>query len=163
MPQSLIQLPETADFYIGGWPITIRNHKVVDVDGGLISRIIDIVHDTMISRGMLDELEKHGISFEAAIEYSVAELEQDAKGLTDVIYSAYHTETVKVDNRYYFWNVNDKFSSSDAGRKITSLFVEKIRSCDNWGELYDEMHLTSEFIQDIKNRIPEEVKYCPKV
>ena len=65
--QSLIQLPKTADIIIGMCHITIRNHKVTG-DFGLFSDIMNIIVDPDSREYILVEFEKHGISFEAAIE-----------------------------------------------------------------------------------------------
>ena len=179
MPQSLTQLPETAEFEIGGWCLVIRDHKVVS-DGGLWEFINHVVNN--IRGQSLYQFEKHGISFEAAIEYCAYEYENYAEPLTNLIFWQYNIESYKTDiirqyltlRNYPFGQYNiesyktdsrgsclqniDDFSKSNAGRKIAAQYIEKIRSCDNWGDLYDEMRLTSRFNKDVKNRIIQELE-----
>ena len=160
MPQSLIQLPETASFEIRGWDIIIRNHEITDCFG-LFGLIFRIANGHRTGRNILFEFEKHKISFEAAIECCAYELENT----TDVLASA-------MNWRYYSYGDFDQicktdaifaFTKSDAGRIIAGQFVEKIRSCDNWKELYDEMHQTSRFQHDMVSRMIKWVKQCPRV
>ena len=162
MTQSLIKLPQTADIEIDGWHTTytlkIRDYKVADGDS-LFNSIMCIVNnmdpDTMNqNRLILSEFEKHGISFEAAIEYCAKELGENP----DILRYLIVWEYFKPDLKHIV-----RFAESDAGRIIAEQFVEKIRSCDDWGQLYDEMQRTSKFQQDIKSRIHKELEQCRKV
>ena len=162
MPQSLTQLPKKAGFYIVGWDIIIRNHRVTGM--GLFWDIMRIIRGVNSDRQTLTEFEKHGISFEAAIECCASEMEHDVNMLTNIMWHGDILESVfgttqMLDTR----SKCEDFSKSMAGRKIAEIYIEKIRICDNWGELYDEFHYTSEFIKDIKNRIVEELKQCRRV
>ena len=149
MAQDLTQLPETADFKIGMWPITIRNHKVTD-ENAMFGSIIWIVNRTDLGRDVLNKFEKHGISYEAVIECCAKELEENPKVLDFFIKWMYVIRNSK--------EPTVGFSKSKRGRFIADQLVEKIRSCDNWGELYDEMQMTSKFQKDMKNRIILELK-----
>ena len=140
MPQSLIQMPKTADFYIKGHIIVIQNHKVVSY-WSLFHQIVQIARDWENNRQTLAELEKYGISFEAAIECCAKELD-DPRTLEEVL----AWDRSKTD-------VMRGFSESKEGRKMADMYIEKIRSCDDWGELYDEMQEKSQFSKDIKIRI----------
>ena len=141
MPQSLIQMPKDADIMIHGEPIKIRDHKVVSF-WSLFVQIIRIAQNWNSNRNTLVEFEKHGISFEIAIEYCAKELEHNAGTLQGVL-----------DMDYTNKDVMSRFSRSEEGRKMADMYIEKIRSCDDWGELYDQMQLTSEFTKDMKSRI----------
>ena len=157
MPQSLTRLPKTADFKIGGIFITIKNHKVTN-DLDLLSKIMHIIWQSDSDRETLYQFENNGISYEAAIECCVLNLEKDARVLGDLIYHDYYTKRVYKNGTDSNWNDILKFSESAAGRIIADQLVEKIKSCDDWGELYDEMLYTSKFTKDITNRIRVEVK-----
>ena len=164
MGQSLIQMPKEAKFEIAGWPIRIRRYMATNVDG-LSGRIWHIIQDGDSDRQSLYQFEKRGVSFEAAIECCVSEMEHDGNMLTNIIW---HGNILKsVFHPSQMLNTRSKckdFSESMAGRKIAEQFIEKIRSCDNWGELYDEMQMTSKFNQDMKNRIIYELEQqCRKV
>ena len=144
MPQSLTQLPKDAYFRILGWEIKIRNHKIWGYfDSGFFGVMMHIIRDADSNKQTLYQYEKHGISFEMVIECCAQEFEEDAVILANII-------TRELHERRSF-----SFSESAAGRKIAEQFIEKIRSCDDWGELYDEMYETSKFRKDIKNRIRE--------
>ena len=163
MPQDLTQLPKTADVDIAGCDIHIHNHKVVTADG-LFGPIMYIVTWSDLPKNELVKFEKHGISYEAAIECCVLNLEKDAEVLTDLIYHDYDMKRVSKNGTDSNWNDLHIFSKSVAGRIIAGQFVEKIRSCDNWEELYNELHLTSKFSTDMKNKIKREMEQqCRKV
>ena len=152
MPQSLIRLPETAAFVICGLPMWIEDHKIVETRSCafLFSNIMDIIKNEKSDIHTLREFEKYGISFEAAIECCVYELEHD----TDVF--AY-----VLAGKYKHWKIPPKsiekseinLSKSAAGRMLADQFIEKIRSCNDWGELYEELHPTSKFCVDMLNTI----------
>ena len=158
MSQSLTQLPKTADIEIQGWHTTwtlkIRNNKPDDEEG-LFSEIMWIITESDPGNQILNKFEKHGISFEMAIECCAQELEENPKVFEYFIiweYSMGDSEELVAS-----------FSESVAGRTIAGQFVEKIRSCNNWEELYNEFHRTSKFQQDIKSRILKELEQCRKV
>ena len=145
MKQSLVGLPKEADFRICGWHIVIRDH-IIENSIGLFGMIKGISQDSNSDRQTLLEFEKHKISYEAAIEELTRELEDDVRILADIIH-AYNRDDVKshcniVRNT---WNRLVKFSTTLAGRNIADQFVDKIRRCHNWEELYDEMQGTSRF------------------
>ena len=158
MPQNLIQLPKKADFRIAGWTITIRNHKVAE-SSGLIGCIMKVADDVKSNRDTLYQFEKHGINFETAIEECARELEYDIETLGNFIYwnmnyikvSAGMTTNKDLDIIY-------KFAESEAGKKIAAQFIEKIRGCNNWEEIYDELQLTTKFSKYMKERIIKEIK-----
>ena len=157
MPQNTIQLPKNAEFEIDGYGVTIQNHMVTNY-GGLFGPIMYIVTCLDLPKNELVKFEKHGISYEAAIECCVLNLEKDAEVLTDLIYHDYDMKRVSKNGTDSNWKDLHIFSKSVAGRKIAGQFTEKIRSCDDWGQLYEEMHHTSKFYKDMKNKIKEEMK-----
>ena len=148
MPQSLIQLPKEAGFYIVGWDMRIRNHKVTGTYG-LFEKIVTIVYDSESNRESLEEFEKHKVSYEAVIEQCAAEIENDPT----VLESAFFHNENNDD-----WDDIFNFLKSLRGRKIAAQYIERIRQCGGWGELYEELHPTSKFRNDMKNRIQKEAK-----
>ena len=162
MSQSLIQLPEEADFEILEWDITIRNHEVQEE--GLFGTIIAIIKSSLSNKKTLEEFEKHKVSYEAAIEWCARELESDPWILEGVIWWHYNPKKLKEIKNKDTWSVISALSTSDAGKSIAEQIVEKIRSCDNWGDLYDEMQMTSKFQQETRRKIKMELKQqCLKV
>ena len=162
MPQSLIQMPKTADFKISRWDITIRNHKVVNSDG-LFGIMVDIIHKGPVDMEKLAEFEKQGISYEMVIEYCAQEMESNTKILGDLIYWYYCLDiwNGKIKERYF--DEVTRFSEGVTGRSMAEQLVEKIRSCDDWGELCRELNMTSKFQQGMEKRIKQELKQCRKV
>ena len=157
MPQNLILLPKSADFEILGWPVKIQNHRAVHTDS-LFTSISSIINkSTPGSIQTLVEFEKHKVSYEAVIEYCADEFENDVDVLTSVIRDYLIPEIKDIDNTQQ-WRVIHNFSKSMTGRSIAVMYIEKIRSCENWSELYEEMHYASRFNQDMKNRITAEME-----
>ena len=56
------------------------------------------------------------------------------------------------------WQIILDSSKSTPGSRIAELYVEKIRGCDDWQELYDEMHPSSRFYKDMHNYLVGELK-----
>ena len=154
MAQSLIQLPKDAQFSIAGWDITIEDHMITN-NYGLFGTIINMINSSNSNEKTLVEFEGYKISFECVIEECARELEQDTMILAWFIFKEYAVT-----------DLNEqivRFVKSEAGRIIAGQFVEKIRSCDDWSELYDEMQHKSRFQQDMRNRIIGELEQCRKV
>ena len=163
MPQSMTQLPKEADFNIDGWWVTINNHQISKYVS-LWLKIINISQSPRSDKNTLYQFEKHGVSFEAAIEWCATEFEENADVLADVIYWHYGIQKVRENTVGSQFNLFSAFSESKAGRKIAVQYIEKIRCCNNWEELYEEMQMTSRFHEDMKSRIKVEVKeQCRKV
>ena len=148
MPQDLTELPETAKFEIGGWGIIIREHKVVNLKG-LFGCIMYITGDQNHDRDTLTRFEEYGISYEAAVEYCIKELECSTIILAEALFWNYHIHEIEKIS---------KIPNNLAMKIIAEQFIEKIRSCDNWGELYDEMCDTSQFTKDMKKRVLGEIE-----
>ena len=163
MAQSLTGLPESADIDIANWWVSIRDHEIIDGDGGLFNMIIGIAGVEGFGRGMLYQLEKLGISYEAAIECCAHELEQNVGVLVDVI--RWHIIRCGIEDMTgeEYVDLFLSFSKSEAGRNIAGQFVEKIRSCDNWDDLYDELNHMSKFYKDMRKKIGMELKQCRKI
>ena len=157
MAQSLIQLPKDADFKIGKYRIGIKDHEIVNVTG-LFGAVIGIIKDMPSHREILRQFEKYGISFEAAIERQIHEMEHNADILSDAIWRHSLFEEMEYKFGERRWDVCLKFSKSRAGRNIAELFIEKIRSCENWEELYDELKLTSVFQMEIRRMVIKGMK-----
>ena len=156
MAQSLTQLPETADikFVVCGdvYTVQIRHHQARDRTG-LFAQIMWIACESDPGSTNLNHFEKHGISFEAVIECCAKELENDASVLADICHMLLGMDPGNFQERD--WDRINFFSKSVAGRKIADMYVEKIRNCDDWGELYDALHVTliSGFTADMQRRI----------
>ena len=155
MGQSLTRLPKTADFEIRGVVIQIRDHKCNSY-WGLWGKIIDFIEYSETDKEHLRQFEKHGISFETVIEECVHEMEHDADILANFINLYYSARFIKSEmerrKRTY------AFSKSDAGRRIAGQVIERIRSCDNWDELYDEFKRTGKFRTEMGHIIESELK-----
>ena len=152
MTQSLTRLPETAHIIIGERHIKIRNHKVESAEG-LTGRIVSMMKNPHNNRETLYQFEKHGISFEMVIEYCANELEHDVDVFAWVI-RHYKGALCNVDSPGGInWSKILNFSKSDTGTAIVGLLIDKIRNCNNWEELYDELHPESRFGRDVKNKI----------
>ena len=155
MPENLLQLPATAKFMIGQRNIAIRDHRVLQIDG-LFGRILSIINDSNSNMETLLEFEGHKINFETAIEECAYELQVHAQILMDVIW--WHYDSASEHDACL------DFSAGDRGRMIADIFIEKIRSCDDWQDLYEEMQLTSKFNRDMRNMVETELEQqCPKV
>ena len=162
MTQTLIRMPQTADVEILGWHVTVWKHRVVF--GDLWSKIIGIIMESKSNRETLYEFEKHGITFEAVIEYCAKKFEDDFEVLENIIWDQKMMKIAGTLNTGDRGLIGRNFSKSVTGRKIAAQYTEKIRSCGNWEELYDEMQLSSQFQKNMKSRIIREIKQqCPKV
>ena len=162
MPQSLIQLPKEAKFKINGWNVIIHNHKVENSGTGIFYLIISTIQGSTSDLLTLTSFEKHGVGYESAIEYCAHELEHDVDTLAYVILLNRPIRSKKTNVVKNQCDLVFKFSKSVRGRAIASQYVEKIRSCSNWEDLYDEMQLTSKFQKEMWNRITREIKQCRK-
>ena len=149
MPQNLIQLPEEADFTILKHYVTVRNHRIVFNDG-LWNKILEIIRDSCADIHTLYWFEKYGISWETAVECCAGELENNPEILANTIRRHYQYNPECYGE---YWQPLLDFSKSVAGRTIAGQHIEEIRSCDNWGELYDKLQITTEFSEDMKEKI----------
>ena len=162
MSQSLTQLPKTAEIKIRSHEIPIKNHRVVRVDG-LLGGISYIIRDPSSPCETLSEFEKQGISFEMVIEECSRELEYDPMILVEFCDKNYNVTLESGTVVQEEWTRLVSFSKSSAGRAVADQFIEKIRSCDNWKELYDELERGSKFMDNMEERVQKEVKkLCPK-
>ena len=150
MTQSLTQLPKTVDFNINGQWIEISNYEVVQ-PRSLFHAIMHIIHYFDSDKNTLTQFEKHGISFEMVIECCARELDKDNMEFTIITHDCYKILTTR--EKYIDWDTRLAFSKSVVGKKIVQQITERIRDCNNWEDLYDEMQLTSKFQKEIKRRI----------
>ena len=162
MKQNLVQLPKTAKFKIGNRVITIRNHQVTDMYG-LLGEIIGIIDDSKSDRDTLTGFEKYRVSYEAVVEYCVDEAEQDGYIIAGLMYNNNARNKSWVNYMTGMWSRAVNFSNSAAGREFTDQFIDKIRSCGSWQELYDELHLESKFQKNMMKKIKEEIIQWLKV
>ena len=151
----MTRLPNTADIEILGWSIEIRNHQVVNYDCRFFDVIMDLVSDVRSDRETLYQFEKHGISFEMVVEECVKELEEDTLALVSLIFGHYKLSKIVYADKGSTWLEKCAFSAGRTGRKIVDRIVEKIRDCNDWGELYDEMNPESRFHKEIIKKIKE--------
>ena len=152
MAQSLIQLPKGARFNVGLCFIIIHDHKIINT-WGLLGHIMWIIEDSFSDRETLYQFEKHGVNFETAIECCAQELEDDTKVLVRAIYNYHRPEQILYLDERNYTGTRRQFSASPAGRIIAGQLIDKIRSCDDWGDLYDKLHPTSEFWKEMGSRI----------
>ena len=162
VPQNLIQLPKNAEIQILGWGIGIRNHAMIS-PFTLIESVIGIIQDVRSDWQSLCQLEKHGINFETAIECCIDELENRTDPLEHIISNYYNICEFKDDENVDVDNLVE-FSKVEAFRAATCQLVEKIRSCDDWQQLYEELHTSSTFQKGMKTRIIANMReQCHKV
>ena len=158
MTQSIVQLPETAYIRYRGDYLKIENHRVLHL-GGLFGMIDHIVNRLESDRDTLSELEQHNISFEAAIECCITELEDNPDILADFIFWGYKIESLR--NRGVR-NANRNeiivFAGTPAGRDIVGDITDKIRDCNNWADLYDMIEPGSDFNKNIRQKIRAIIK-----
>ena len=98
------------------------------------------------------------------IEHCAGELE-DTQSILECIFW-WHLDLWKKQNgkrMNYSAGISLDFAANKVDRKFRDQYVDKIRSCDNWEELYDEFHHTSRFYRDMKSGIEKELKHCRKV
>ena len=166
MPLSLTQMPKQAYIEFEGEDgetieVAIENYETFS-NCGLFYEIMDIVNWLDLGSQILNKFEKHGVSFETAIEYCVEEIEKNTRVRVWLIWW-HHPVKVADDPPGSHWDRINIFLNSATGGAIIEQYIEKIRNCDNWEELYDEFHHTSKFQQDMKSRICKELEQCPKV
>ena len=154
MEQSIVQLPFMAFVKFRVSYVRIRNHKVIN-HNGLFGAIRTIILREKADRQILTKFEKHGINFEAVIEYCANELEDDSRILADMIRWGYGIRG-QIKDGVYMKECND-FSKSPTGRPIADMFVDNIRDCRDWQELYDELHPQSTFSKHMTKKIHKEM------
>ena len=115
-----------------------------------------IIEDSGTDRRILTEFEKYKVSYEAAIEECCYELEENKFILANIIYY-YRGEIIEIKGGTITgtWNKVVKFSESPKGRVIADQYIDKIRSCSDWEELYDELHSKSTFSKHLIKQIQE--------
>ena len=154
-------LPESADIKILQGRITVREHMVVKnwYGEGLFGTIMSIARDPDSHREILSKFEDYGISYMAVIDYCTLEIRDDVDTLSNLIFVNHaRTHKIKEADAENNWKRINYFSASKKGRAIAGQIVEKIKSCDNWGELYAEMHPASEFQKETRRKIKEEME-----
>ena len=160
MPQSLTRMPKEAEITIAGGTIYIRDHLAL-LAGGLLGTTMDIITHPDSDRKSLEEFEKQGVSFEMAIEECVRELEEDTDVFAYLNMDHYSDTEYDDGDSEFVWEFFSDNAKSDTARKLANQLAEKIRSCNNWEDLYDELHMSSQFQQDMKSKIFEELERCP--
>ena len=157
MAQNIVDIPESADVQIAGWRMIIQNHKIQEFDK-LFCKMMQIADDRNCTRKTLTEFEKYNISYETAIEYSADELENNMNTLAEVIHWYYNDDFIEKMGTNGKWDELLRFSKSNAGRNIADDIIDKIRNCENWEELYDEIHTGSKFNKDMKKTVMEAMR-----
>ena len=144
MTQGMEQLPCEADFRILGWCVKIKNHKVMN-HFGLFGSMMDIAKDSHFGSQFLTEFEGNGITCKAAIQHSATELENNPEILAYLTLTHYCFWEIKEDCSENDWDEILNFSKSVEGRNIAGMISEKIKSCTNWQDVYDELRPKSAF------------------
>ena len=147
MAQSLTQLPKDAEIGIDGVFIYIKNHEITH-PGGLFEWLDRIVNSKNWNEAVV-QMEKHGISFEAAVERCVTEIEHGPGVIRNIIGG--YNSLIREE-----WYSNAKFSKSDMGNTVSELLISKIRQCEGWDEYQDVMQKTSGFKNGINEYLNRE-------
>ena len=155
MTQNMTGMPETAEFRVRGYLVTIENHEVENW-GGLLD-IMWCVTNVDRDKDILSKFEKHGVSFAAAIKCLI----QETSSKNDMIARALqrHYGTCVVESEII--NQRDKiivFIKNPQGELMMKQFTDKIKKCNNWIELYDVLDLTSRFQRDAAETIRNKVE-----
>ena len=146
MPQSLTRLPEAVHIRIGIWEIEIVNYKIKK-GKSFLGFMMDIIA-SYNWKEFVDEMQKHGISYESVIETCAEEIEHNNGVFANI--AAFHYKALKTHDD------SKIFSKSVAGRRIADEIIERMRQCENWQELYSIMIKESETSKDIRNKIVKE-------
>ena len=128
--QNIVQMPLLTEIRVGNRLLHLKivNHKVV-YPGGLLRWSMEAIRDNNWNYATC-EMEKHGISFEAFIEYCVMELDS-ADGMQSVcIFGGYH--------------------KTYTGGHVSEMHIANIRRCDNWEELIDVIKNIEQFPENIQ-------------
>ena len=150
--QTLIRLPKDLNIVIGGYPLTIENHRVKIPTSGLTYFMLDLCR--IRTAKQMAEMEKT-IQFEAVIEYCVEEIDKDDTVLAGIITLHYGVYWTHLDELMGYCNGVE-------GRHVAERLVEKIRNCDDWEEFWVEMQVKSQFNVNIKQIIARSVEESKK-
>ena len=159
MEQNLLNLPETAVISVDGVGtlFRIKNHKVAGVRG-LFNTMSAVVHHGAWDKAVSD-MKSQGFTYESVIERCARELEGNSYVLADFMYGHYNFKrrgTITLPEKASIHDACLDFSESVRGRMIADQIVEKIRDCNNWGELHQIMEKSGKFGTDMKRRIRKE-------
>ena len=152
--QEITQLPETVYIGIkkdggftkmGGTILTIENHKVTSMYG-LFCWLFEKDGPSLKTKIM--ELRENKISYEAFIENSVMELEDEVNLRGILIWDFNVTK-----------NMGDlmKYAKSAACMEMAEKIIDKIRDCKDWDDLNLEMGHDGRFMKRIRIQITEEM------
>ena len=145
--QNIVELPESAElFFCSTCIIIIENHEVKS-SPGLFYWLNEAARGKLWNRA-ISEMKRTGISFEAMIETCASEFESRPQLLSILIWN-YHIHTRD-------WDMITNFSTSDAGRGIEDMFVDEIRSCNDWDDFHDMVNPKNKFQKDINKHIRKE-------
>ena len=156
MTQSIAALPKDMGCEIMGWCLDIKDHTVLSV-AGMSGMIFGIASETLSNGNTLNQMEKYGVSFECVIECCVQELEEDPYTLASIMHVHYVFGDI-INDDDDSWNHFLNFSKSPTGRTIADMFIDKIRDCHNWEQLYDMTEPNSKFNTNAKKQIKEAIK-----
>ena len=151
--QNIAGLPESATIHALGADLVIENHKIESGWNLLrwLKRVIETSKDDW--NNLKAEMVYHDVSYEAAMEQCIMELENIHVGPLWIRswYSSYDTQ---------HGTRGEKLPVLDSliDHEITDRFTDKIRDCTNWDELYGELHHKSRFSKDMKKQIEEVIK-----
>ena len=97
--------------------------------------------------------EDHGISFEAAVETCISDIEEkDRIKLAEVIFWHYSIKEIS--------DMQKKLVKRGAMQQFGEDFIDKIRDCANWDELQTKLDQKSKFSEIMKSKIREEIRQC---
>ena len=167
MPQSLTQLPKEIDVDIDHmWHVPIKNHLIERPDY-LLYTVTCVIDSPRTDKNTLFQFEAFGVNYESFTVACSDILKNDPVGsLCRVLFFHYGMCNYLTDmpngqsERRH--DLIFRLLKSRLGKIYADILVEKIRSCDNWDDLYEEMHHTSKFHKYMRGRIEEEI-ICHKV
>ena len=93
----------------------------------------------------------------------ITELEQNADIFAQFIYRTYDIRKDIGLEEKDDWDLILNFSESETGRKIAGQFTEKIKSCNDRKESYEELNLQNKFNKYKRQKTKEEIKQWDKV
>ena len=97
------------------------------------------------------KFENHGVIFEAVKEYCADEIQCRHIEFGEIITSRYNIQEIPDVNDMP--SILNAFFKSSTYLEIRKLFIDKIRSCKKWAELYDELNPASKFSKWMQGRI----------
>ena len=150
--QEIVRLPENAIITAPEYDLHIENHEVVDT-WTLLFWVKKVFRNNALET-VLPQLKKHGISFEAVIEYCVTELEEQNTLRENIV--SWHFN-VYMEIEYDDKNSKIKYETSQETLQIREQIIEEMRNCSDWDDLRRSFNEESRFSKDMKEQIKKQM------